>query len=506
VLAGLLVVALAGYVGVGSLRSLSGSSKTDRPLLGEAKLSDLRIVVTERGNVESRVTINGTCELNGYQNKIIFLVPEGAKVKKGQVVCKFDDSEIQKNLAQQDIRVKQAVARIEAAQQDMEIQRNACENSLDAATVALSLAKLDLEKYQQGDYPIEVTAQEGDIKLKKKDLEQSSLKLEQFRTLLKKGFKTPEQVRIQEADLARTALLHSNAELSLKVKQVYDNKRKLTEYKSKLNQAGKTVQQAEATLKAQMIRCKSELAAALATSEIEQQILKDYLKQKELAVIKAQQDGLVAYANDRYWDPSSQIREGATVYSRQRVFTLPDMTKMQVKANIHESLIKKLKPEQKAEIRIDAFPSTVFQGTVKSVSQLADSTRPGQGSSIKEYPVIVTVDSMNGQEIKPGMTAEVKIVVHELEDVLCAPVQAVIEHKGEFFAYVDSPHGLERRRIKVGESNETHIQVLDGLTDGDRVGLSARLLANAEFRSDPSDAADPKGDGARHEDAAENPK
>ena len=100
-----------------------------------------------RGNVESRVTIDGVCELNGYQNKLIFLVPRaGPKVKKGQVVCKFDDSEIQKNpRLKQDIRVKTAIARIEAGKQDMEIQRNACENALDTATVQLSLAALDLE-------------------------------------------------------------------------------------------------------------------------------------------------------------------------------------------------------------------------------------------------------------------------------------------------------------------------------------------------------------------------
>jgi multidrug efflux pump subunit AcrA (membrane-fusion protein) len=102
--------------------------------------------------------------------------------------------------------------------------------------------------------------------------------------------------------------------------------------------------------------------------------------------------------------------------------------------------------------------------------------------------VIVTLDSMNGQAIKPGMTAEVKILVAALDDVLSVPVQSVVEHKGEFFAYVDTPVGLERRKIKVGESNETHIQVLDGLQEGDHVGLNARLRANAEFRAEDSKA------------------
>ena len=63
------------------------------------------------------------------------------------------------------------------------------------------------------------------------------------------------------------------------------------------------------------------------------------------------------------------------VYSRQKIFSLPDMTSMQVKVNIHESLVKKIKPGQMAEIRVDAFPNLVLIGKVKTVSQLADSNR-----------------------------------------------------------------------------------------------------------------------------------
>ena len=107
----------------------------------------LRITVTERGNLESCVTVDGICEVNANQIKIISLVPEGTKVKKGDIVCKFDSSEIDKNIAQQDIKVKQAVAKIETTQQELEIQRNKGESDIIAAKVEMTLAKLDLEKY-----------------------------------------------------------------------------------------------------------------------------------------------------------------------------------------------------------------------------------------------------------------------------------------------------------------------------------------------------------------------
>jgi RND family efflux transporter MFP subunit len=478
--AGLTLVAAAGYSGF--LPAWSISTPSERPLVAAARKGTLRITVTERGNLESCVTVDGICEINANQNKIIFLVPEGTGVKKGDVVCKFDSSEIDKNVAQQDIKVKQAEARIETTQQEMEIQRNKGESEIIAAKVELTLARLDLEKYQEGDYPAETTKQKGEIGLKKKDLEESRNKLAQYKGLMKKGFTTPEKVHIQEMEVARTELQYESSLLELRVKEKYEAKRKTTEFSAKVDQSSKKVDQAKATAKAQVSKAASEYEAAKATADIERQQLKEYLKQKDKTVLRAEQGGIVAYANEAWYDSSRQIREGATVYSLQKIFSLPDMSQMQVKVNIHESLIKKLKVGQKAEVRIDAFPNIVFTGSVKSVSQLADSTRPWMTGGVKQYPSIVKLDSLLGHDLKPGMTAEARIAVGELNNVLTVPVQAIAEHKGEFFAFVDTPTGPERRKVKIGENNETHVQVLAGLKEGDSVALDARIRASNEFK------------------------
>jgi HlyD family secretion protein len=476
------VVGLLGYYGV--LSTWNRSATSDLPLLSPVRKATLRITVTERGNLESCVTVDGTCEVNANQIKIISLVPEGTKVKKGEIVCKFDSSEIDKNIAQQDIKAKQARSRIETTQQEVEIQRNKGESDIIAAKVELTLAELDLEKYQKGDYPAETTKQKGEIGLKKKDLEEAKNKLDQYRQLMKKGFKSPEQVRIQEADVARYQLQYESALLELKVKENYEYKRKSTEFSAKSHQASKKVEQAVATLKAQMSKATSENEGAKGTFDIEQQQYQEYLKQKDKTIIRAGQDGIVAYANDSWYDSSRQIREGATVYSMQKVFSLPDMSQMQVKVNIHESLIKKIKVGQKAEVRIESFPSLVFLGTVTSVSQLADSTRPWMTGGVKQYPTIVKLDSLLAQDLKPGMTAEAKVMVGELDNVLVVPVQAVAEHKGEFYAYANRPEGLRRQKVMIGENNETHVQVLDGLKEGDQVALDARARATADFKID----------------------
>ena len=256
------------------------------------------------------------------------------------------------------------------------------------------------------------------------------------------------------------------------------------------------MQRAKATAIAQVAKANSEYEAAKATYTIEEQQLKEFLSQMDKAVIKAAQAGVVAYANDRWYDPSSQIREGAMVYARQKIFSLPDMTSMQVKVNIHESLVKKIKPGQMAEIRVDAFPNLVLIGKVKTVSQLADSNRGYMSGGVKEYSTVVTVEKMPEEDLKPGMTAEVKIKAGELSNVLMVPVQAVAEHKGEFFAFVDRPPVIERRKVKVGDTNEKMVQVLDGLKEGERVTLDARSRAVAEFKLDESsETTDGQGEG-----------
>jgi len=398
-----LLVLLAGAGGVGAvgylglLPSWGGSTDKTKPLSVAVSRGTLRIVVTERGNLESVKTVDGVCELAGYQNKIIQLTPEGNHVEKGEIVCRFDSAEIDKNIAQQEIKAKQAASKIETSLQEVEIAKNKGATQIDTAVVELTLGELDLEMYQKGTYLAETEKIQGDIGLKKKDYEEAKNQLEQIQGLVKKGFKTPNDLRVAETQAAGKELALKGAMTELMVKQKYEYKRKSTEFSSKVDQFRKKVEQARAETKASVSKAESEYEAAKATFTIEDQQLKEFRRQKEKTVIKAEQAGIVAYANEPYFDSSRQIREGATVYSRQKIFSLPDMSSMQVKVSIHESLIKKIKPGQTAEIRVDAFPNIVVIGKVKTVSQLADSNRNWLSGGVKEYSTVVNIEDAQGR-------------------------------------------------------------------------------------------------------------
>lgn len=486
----MLVAVSGGLLAIAALSnivSLPGLTRavTDGPLTVPVRRQSLSVIVTERGSLESMVTVDGICELMGREIKIISLVPEGTHVEKGAVVCKFDASDFEKNVAEQEIKVKQAQTKVATTKEDIEIQRNDGESKVAEAVVEHKLADLNVTKYKEGDYRAELADSEGNIALNSQKREEAANKLEQTKELVKKGFRSLDQLRAVEQEHSQYKSFVERDQLKLQVKKNYEYELKTTELQSKMDQAKSKIDRARATLKSQVAKATSEYESATATARIEGNRLDELKEQLSKTVITAAQSGVVAYANERYWDPSSQIREGAMVYPRQKIFSLPDMTKMQVVVNIHESLIKKVKVDQTAEIRLESYPGLVLVGKVKTVAQLADSTRSWDSGGAKVYKTVITIEKMPEEQLRPGMTAEVKILVKTLPSVLIVPLQAVAEHKGDHFAFkVDASGKIELKNVKVGETSEKHVEILDGLKEGDIVALDARARTEAEFKDE----------------------
>ena len=251
-----------GYFGVFSAWTGSSSGRRTAALRRSRKAT-LRITVTERGNLESCVTVDGICEVNAKQIKIISLVPEGTKVKKGDIVCKFDSSEIDKNIAQQDIKVKQAVSKIETtaaragnpAQQGR--KRHHRRQGRDDAGQARPGEVPERRLSRRDDQA------EGRDRLKEKDLEEAKNKLDQYQAAHEERASSRQsRCAFRKPPSPRPSSSTKAAMLELKVKEKYEYKRKTTEFSVKADQAQKKIEQAVATLKAQMSKATSEYESA----------------------------------------------------------------------------------------------------------------------------------------------------------------------------------------------------------------------------------------------------
>lgn len=494
--AGLAALAWAGR------QYLAPSSERPVEITATAHKGTLTILVTERGELESSKTVDARCEVEGRQIKIIEILPEGTHVTKDQVVVRFDAEELTRQFADQEIKWKQAEGKAEAARGELEVQKSKAEGEIAKAQLDLTLAELAVETYLHGEFPVEVNDRKGAIELARKELVEAKDQLEGFRNFVKRGFGTPEQLRAKEAGYARAKYNLERDEEKLKVLLEYTKKSKETELRGKADEARRALERAKSSARGAIAKANSDLDAAEITTRLEKQSLDRIKNQLDKCVVKAPQDGILVYSKDRWWDASSRVQVGAMVHFQQTLFSLPDLTQMQVKVKVHESMVKKVKEKQKAEITVEALPGKVLRGTVEKISTLADSQGYWDERGVKEYVTIVKIDDLPPEAgLKPGMTAEVRILVNQLSDVLLVPVQAVAELQGKRCSYVVTPAGVERREVTVGENNEKFVQVLSGLDEGDAVALDARARAAIEARALENQAAN-KTDPVREESAS----
>ncbi|WP_455243766.1 efflux RND transporter periplasmic adaptor subunit [Petrachloros mirabilis] len=130
--------------------------------------------------------------------------------------------------------------------------------------------------------------------------------------------------------------------------------------------------------------------------------------------IRSPVDGIVVARN---------VEVGQTVaasFATPNLFLIAnDLTKMQVDTNVSESDIGGITEGKDATFTVDAYPGIPFSGTIRQV-RLA----PINVQNVVTYNVVVGVDNKD-LRLKPGMTANVSIVVAQREDVLKVPNAAI---------------------------------------------------------------------------------
>ncbi|OWK36048.1 hypothetical protein FRUB_08611 [Fimbriiglobus ruber] len=463
-------------------------------LTATAARGELVITVTDRGELESSKAVEVLCEVEGG-GKLATIVPEGTRVKKGDEVARFDTDTLQKGIGEQEVKWEQAAGKLKAAENDLEVQRNKAEGEIDKAALALTLAKIDFDSYEEGEYLVELDKRKGAAEKGKKELKEAEDNLDFTRNMVKKGFAQMEQIRVMELNFENKRYEVRQQEADLKVLEKFTKVRKVTELEAKAKDAKRELDRTKKTQAAATEKAENEMKAARKTADLEKKQLERLKLQLNNCVVKAPAEGILIYYNRRFWDDSAKIRPGATLFFQQPIFTLPDLDDMQVKLKVHESVVKKVQKGQSATLQVDALPNQVLHGRVILVATMASNDGFGRGG-VKEYQTDVTIDDLpKGAGLRPGMTADVKILIKTIKDALTVPVQAVTESGGKNICYVMTGGGIERRVVKVGDGNDQLVQILDGLAEGDKVTLDARIRAAAELKTrdekDPAKASEP---------------
>jgi len=143
------------------------------------------------------------------------------------------------------------------------------------------------------------------------------------------------------------------------------------------------------------------------------------------------------------------------------ILMLIDPRVLWLDAEIYEKDIAKVKIGQRVEIRTVAYPGEVFTGKITYVS---DVVKPETRTI-----TVRTEVSDESQLLKPGMFADVDIVLDEGEKALVVPSAAILEEGDRKIVFVNEADHFVRREITTGAVYEACHQVLSGLEGGEQV-------------------------------------
>ncbi|MCH7721050.1 MAG: efflux RND transporter periplasmic adaptor subunit [Planctomycetes bacterium] len=473
--------------------SLWRGAVADEPTVHHAQLRDLAVVLEEKGELQATKSVSIKSQVEG-RSTIIWLIAEGTEVKEGELLVRLASDQIDDRVRTEEIRVANAQASAEAAEKEHEILIGENASDVRKGALALEVAEIELEKYTKGDWIQEHTDAELDVTRAEKVLERAKLDWQDAQDLYEgrqDKIITKSEWLTAQFDMYEAEVAVERAKRSLDILNTYTHPKELRQRESDVDESRKDLERTKKGGIAREAKSAANLAAKKAEFQLTEQRLAKYKQQQARTEIHAPAPGLVVYDTGSGRHDRRQISEGAEVFERQGIIKLPDPSRMQVAVRIHESDSNKVQVGQVTYIEVEGVPGQQFVGVVTRIASVADSKGGWLNPDLKEYETVVTLDPTE-VPLKPGVTATVRIIIEQLDDVLAIPVPAVYGRGAKHFVFRGSSRSAEAVEIEVGAASNEFVEVRSGLAIGDPILLAVsdelmRLLP------DDTEAGQPRG-------------
>ena len=170
------------------------------------------------------------------------------------------------------------------------------------------------------------------------------------------------------------------------------------------------------------------------------------------------------------------VDPGAFVGNNAPVVDVVDIRRVRLIVNVVEKDLRQVQEGDTALVNVDAFPGETFSGRIARVAPVLDPTTRTAAMEI-EIP-------NPGFRLKPGMYARVNITTDNKRDALVVPASSVVDVNGRRGLYMATEAGTASfRAVRVGIEDQTQIEILEGINEGDVVVTTgaAALTDGARF-------------------------
>ena len=205
----------------------------------------------------------------------------------------------------------------------------------------------------------------------------------------------------------------------------------------------------------------ADVQAAEAAILSQEANVKRYEELQAFEQITAPFDGIVT---SRSVDVGTLVTEGSSTSARE-LFRVVQSDKLRVFVNVPESAIASVRPGLGVQVRFDAHPGRVWEGTVSRTARAADPSARTMQSEVS----VLNPDGV----LSSGLYAQVTFQLKRQTPPLLVPANAlVIWPKGVFVAVVGADSVVRYPSVQVGRDYGSRAEILSGLREGDRVMLN----------------------------------
>jgi HlyD family secretion protein len=436
----LVVLAVIGFVGIRILRQ--GQQSTI--------LSGLQTITASRGSLTA--TIGATGMVHADQTAILswqssgrvgeILVQVGDTIEAGQVLATLEQSALSQNiiLAQADL------INAQKALDDLQNNQTTATQALQAvysAQQAIYTAEGGMDRFDTQSYKDELDNARQDVIDRQDDLDQARTDFEPYQ----------------------------DWEPTNETRQRYEQA--LLDAQNDYDDAVRTVAQFE--LDQQIAQVNLDAAnATLAAAQREYDRVKDGPNPNDVTVLEARIAAAQATLNlVQITAPFAgtiteiNIKPGDLATPGTSAIRLDNLSQIEVDVQVSEVDINRIQAGQSVNLTFDAILDKEYHGTVTQVSRVGN---PVQG--IVQFTVQVQLIDAD-EDVRPGMTAAVNIIVEKLDSVLLVPNRAVRLVDSQRVVYILKNGLLTTVKITLGATSDTESEVIDGeLVAGDQIVLN----------------------------------
>jgi len=465
----------------------------------------IRITIKGKGTLKAKNSTRVSTQIRS-QAKIKWLVEEGTRVEKDDVLVELDMEQIDQRIQTLEQQVTDGESRLASAISEYENQKLENVKNIAQAELSVERAQKEREKFINGDAILAERQKKLAVEEAESAMNRAKEDYEQSIELLKEEFVTANQVEEERLKYQSAKVRFESAKLELELYKTYthpmDLKQKEQGFKDSQTDLETTKKRAATTLRN---RESQKLSVELSLKRTREQ-LKETVEEREHYTIKAPTPGLVIYGDPRqrrWGGDEDNVRVGGTLWGGQTIITLPDLSGFIVSMSVHEINVNKLKKDLTAYVKLESYENVTIEGKISFVATVAKESDWWNRDEAKQFEIEIVLNKTD-QDFRPGVTANVEIFVEEIKDVIKVPSSAVYFKEGKHLAYVKDGKIVRPREIKLGNSNDNEIEITKGLSEGEEVLLVApEFLEGTGFKL-IEESADEAADEAADESADEN--